>query len=169
MSREGQLAKAHALKVLRDTVQQTAEKVLDESNRHIGVGDPRLDPDPAFALAEHGHIDYSPDGLEATIWYEGPYAHWQHEVLWARHPRGGGPKFLENALKAHAPDMPQILADETIQDDYLGRRCATTWSTRASSGSRGSPVTCRRCGWSRATVCRLPAKARTRSRSATTW
>jgi hypothetical protein len=113
-------AEAAATRALRDL----AEQVLEESNRNIGVGDPAVDPDPSFALREHGHIRkrQTRTGVKFTVFYDGPYDVWQHENLHAEHPRGGGPKFLENALKLYMPLIERAVAGEVRQSMPKTRR-----------------------------------------------
>jgi hypothetical protein len=49
-------------------------------------------------------------GPIAVISYDTPYVVKQHESFHLRHPRGGGPRFLENALLAHARDVENGIA-----------------------------------------------------------
>lgn len=86
-----------------------AEAVLAESNRNLPVGDPAEDPDPAVSLLKAGKVER----LSASTYqvsYDTEYAAYQHENLNARHPRGGGPKFLEHALTTLAPQLEGYLA-----------------------------------------------------------
>lgn len=43
-----------------------------------------------------------PGGAEAEISFNTPYSAKQHEEMDYEHPRGGGPKYLENNVKASA-------------------------------------------------------------------
>jgi hypothetical protein len=79
---------------------------------------------PSFALREHGHIRkrQTRTGVKFTVFYDGPYDVWQHENLHAEHPRGGGPKFLENALKLYMPLIERAVAGEVRQSMPKTRR-----------------------------------------------
>ena len=100
-----------------------AEAILAESNRNLPVGDPKLDPDPGVSLAESGRVDRQPDGSYRVV-YDAPYAAYQHENLHAKHPRGGGPKFLERALTTLAPQLDRFVATAVRPqvDRRAGRR-----------------------------------------------
>jgi len=112
MSAAADRARQAALDGARAAVRDAAEAILRDSDASLPVGDPAQDPDPSFALVEHGRITYSDDGLVATVHYDGPYAAKQHEAQHFEHPRGGKPKFLEDALKAKLPELPGIVAGE---------------------------------------------------------
>jgi len=85
-----------------------AEAVLAESNRNVPKGDPKVDPDPSVSLEESGRVEKTVTGYR--IVYDADYAAYQHENLHIRHPRGGGPKFLERALLTMAPQIDQFVA-----------------------------------------------------------
>ncbi len=110
----------------RDALEEAAEQVRAAAARDIPKGDPAADPDPAFALREHGRVEMSPDGLYVTVRFDGPYAAWQHENQHAEHPRGGKAKFLEDNLKELLPRLQNIVAGEvrarTAGDGARGRR-----------------------------------------------
>lgn len=108
----------------REALAKAAHRVLEDSNEHIGVGDPSKDPAPGFTLSEHGHVEVLPDGQRAVVWYEGPYAAWQEQNEHAKHPRGGGPHFLSNALKKMVPQLEGIMAGEIRAhiDGRVGKR-----------------------------------------------
>ncbi len=110
MSTIGQRVAAQAQQALQDALKEAAEEVLAESNANLPIGDPAEDPNPAFALAEHGTVTMSEDGDMATIHYDGPYAAWLHENQHAHHPRGGKARFLEDALKSKLPEPEGIVA-----------------------------------------------------------
>lgn len=112
MSTIGQRVAAQAQQALQDALKEAAEEVLAESNANIPVGDPAVDPNPGFALAEHGKVTMSEDGDMATVSYPGPYAAWLHENQLAKHPRGGSSKFLSNALKTKLPELENIVASK---------------------------------------------------------
>ena len=85
-----------------------AEAVLAESNRNAPKGDPKLDPDPGTSLEESGRVERTPTGYRVI--YDADYAAYQHENLHIRHPRGGGPKFLERAVLTLAPQVDRFVA-----------------------------------------------------------
>lgn len=88
-----------------------ARLVLERAKGNIGRGDPAKDPDPAVALAEAGRIEDDGHG-GIVIVFDTPYAAWQHENQHARHPRGGGAKYLERALTELAPTFEGIVATQ---------------------------------------------------------
>lgn len=96
-----------------------AEAALAEANNNLPVGDPHTDPDPAVALKNTGRVDRQPDGSYRVI-YDAPYASYQHENLHAKHPRGGGPKYLERALTTLAPQLDRFVA--TAVQPQIDRR-----------------------------------------------
>jgi hypothetical protein len=98
---------------IRDELERQAREVLEESNRNVPVGDPAEDPNLAESLVESGRVtmtDAPLTGPIAVISYDTPYAVRQHESFHLRHPRGGGPRFLENALLARARDVENGVA-----------------------------------------------------------
>lgn len=110
MSGLGERTRRQVLAAARAALRDAAEQVLAASDADLPVGDPAQDPDPGFALVEHGSIRYSHDGLVATIRYEGPYAAKLHEAQSYSHPRGGKAKFLEDSLKEIVPRLEGIVA-----------------------------------------------------------
>lgn len=91
-----------------DALRDIAEQVLEKAAGNVGVGDPAVDPAPAVALARSGHLEQDGDGI--IVIFDTPYAAAQHEDLGAKHPRGGGPKYLERAVTEIAPTMDQVIA-----------------------------------------------------------
>jgi hypothetical protein len=91
-----------------EALEDVAALILDEAKHKIGVGDPAVDPNPAVALAESGRIERHGDGL--LIIFDTPYAAAQHEDLGAKHPRGGGAKYLEHAVTEIVPGLERIIA-----------------------------------------------------------
>ena len=85
-----------------------AKHVAEESDRNAPKGDPEKDPSPDVHL--HAQVQTTPLTLRVRVFYDEPYAVKQHEALHYKHPRGGGPKFLERAVKSAAPAIEQILA-----------------------------------------------------------
>jgi hypothetical protein len=76
---------------LQDDAYEGARVVLDDSNARI--------PKESGDLAASGHIkrDRGGDNTVAIV-YRGPYARYQHEHLFFKHPTGGESKFLETAM-----------------------------------------------------------------------
>jgi hypothetical protein len=98
---------------IRDELERQARLVLAESDRNVGHGDPADDPDPAVSIIASGKVtmeDRPLSGPTAVISYDTPYVVKQHESFHLRHPRGGGPRFLENALLGHARDVENGVA-----------------------------------------------------------
>lgn len=105
-----------------DGMRLAAEAVLVESNRNVPKGDPKLDPDPGTSLAESGRVEKTLTGYRVV--YDADYAAFQHENLNLRHPRGGGPKFLEHALLTLGPQLDRFVATAVHSevDRRAGRR-----------------------------------------------
>ena len=126
MSTLGKNTAAQMQAAARDALAEAGERLRAQAARDIPKGDPAEDPDPAFALREHGHVELSPDGRHVTVRFDGPYAAWQHENQHAVHPRGGKAKFLEDNLKELLPQLQSIVAGEvrarTGGDGARGRR-----------------------------------------------
>lgn len=98
---------------IRDELERQARLVLAESDRNVGHGSPADDPDPAVSIIASGKVtmeDRPLSGPTAVISYDTPYVVKQHESFHLRHPRGGGPRFLENALLARARDVENGVA-----------------------------------------------------------
>ncbi|MBA3688472.1 MAG: hypothetical protein H0W81_06560 [Chloroflexi bacterium] len=111
--------RAAALKGLR----QWCELVKDQAARNVPEGDPREDPDPLVDLAKSGHVRADGDGF--VISFDTPYAAKVHEDLHLKHPRGGGAKYLQQALAQHAKDAQGIVATEVRARTARGLRKST--------------------------------------------
>ncbi len=71
--------------------------ILARSNELV----PKEDGD----LASSGNVRRDRGGVNAVgITYSGPYARYQHEHTWFKHPRGGVAKFLELAMVEQGPE-----------------------------------------------------------------
>jgi hypothetical protein len=81
-----------------DVLLAIGEQLAAMTRADLPVGDPQLDPDPGFALAEH--VKVRRYGNFVSVAVEAPYAAEQHEAMHFRHPRGGRPKFLERNATA---------------------------------------------------------------------
>lgn len=77
--------------VLDDDVADGAQVVLDESDALV--------PKESGRLSATGRVDKDRGGLNTVgVVYAGPYARYQHEHTWFKHPHGGQAKFLETAM-----------------------------------------------------------------------
>lgn len=61
----------------------------------------------------------TPGNLRVTIGFTAEYAVYVHENLTANHPRGGGAKFLENSMRAHASEFDSFVL-EHLQSAFNG-------------------------------------------------
>lgn len=102
--------KSDAEEGLYEALEQAGNRVLDQAERDMPVGDPRLDPDPGTALRRAGRVVR--DGKGVIVVIDTPYAAKQHEDMTLDHPRGGGPKFLENAVTRIIPELEGIVASK---------------------------------------------------------
>lgn len=93
-----------------DGLEDVAKRVLAAAQDNVPVGDPAEDPDPGVSLRESGRIDRHGNGF--IISFDAPYAAKQHEDLRLKHPRGGGPKYLERALTEMAPTIERFVASK---------------------------------------------------------
>lgn len=77
-------------------------------------------------LRDSGHVElpvFHGSDISVALGFGGAakdYAAIQHERMDFRHPRGGGPKYLERPMLKHAPAMPRFVADAV--DDVLRSR-----------------------------------------------
>jgi hypothetical protein len=94
----------------QDALKEVAENVLAKAAGNVGVGDPALDPAPAIALAKSGHLVQDGDGI--IVIFDTEYAAAQHENLHAKHPRGGGAKYLERAVTEIVPTLDNVVASK---------------------------------------------------------
>lgn len=97
--------------MMRDAGRDALEAVGEELKRmtilDLPVGDPTLDPDPAYALRDH--VVVRRYGNIVSVAVEGDYALKQHESLYLRHVRGGNSKFLErNAVRIVAAMQQEL-------------------------------------------------------------
>jgi hypothetical protein len=94
----------------QSALRDVAENVLEKAADNVGVGDPAVDPNPAIALAESGHIEQFGDGF--VVIFDTEYAARQHEDIHAKHPRGGHAKYLERAVTEVVPTMDRVIASK---------------------------------------------------------
>lgn len=72
-------------------------------------------------LAELRRMTHMRDGkLTASVVVDQVYAHYQHEGLHFRHPRGGQAKFLEDGLNRHYRDYIERYARAVLHDGGVG-------------------------------------------------
>lgn len=98
---------------------QAARRIKNRADQNLPVGDPAVDPDPALSIKDSGYIEVH--GRVVEIGYRAPYSAKQHEDQHLKHPRGGGPKFLERALLEEIPRLDDIVAGE-VRKNLSGRR-----------------------------------------------
>lgn len=79
----------------------------------IPKGDPAVDPDPSYSLADH--VEVRRYGNTVSVSVEGPYAVRVHEDMQAQHPRGGSPKYLERNATALVRQLEERLAGELVR------------------------------------------------------
>lgn len=91
---------------------KAAHTIARQTRDNLPVGDPAKDPDPAVAMKDHIEVDFDADGDVAQVSVNTAYAAKQHEDFRLKHPRGGGPKFLERALLEEMPHLEGIIAGE---------------------------------------------------------
>lgn len=101
---------------LDEGVLLAAKTVLELAKRNAPIGGP--EDENRGALRESGHLER--DGTLVQIVFDVPYAAKQHEDLRLRHPHGGGPKFLESALKTLAPKLEQAVAGQIVSRQKRG-------------------------------------------------
>lgn len=85
----------------------------------LPVGDPKVDPDPNYALRDH--VEVRRYGNIVSVSVEGPYAVRLHENLQFKHVRGGRAKFLERNVMALARTLEVQLAGEVART-FTGQR-----------------------------------------------
>lgn len=121
-------------RAIRDELERQARLVLAESDRNVGHGDPADDPDPAVSIIASARVQMDVTPLTgrtvAYISYSTPYVVKQHESFHLRHLRGGGPRFLENALLAHARQVENGVAAAVSATTRAGRDTAAERTRR---------------------------------------
>ena len=91
-------------------LRRASEHVLTEANRTV--------PWDQGPLERSGNTDVDRRRLEASIYYDTPYARRQHEELGWRHPKKGRAKWLERTLGEQASMVNQIVA-KAMKDALL--------------------------------------------------
>lgn len=77
--------------------------------------------------------------LIASVTFDQVYAKYQHEVLELNHPRGGGPKYLENAMKDKYVRYLRGLA-ESVRDGSTRQTMIEIAEDLAGESARRAPV-----------------------------
>lgn len=120
--RDGELAErlvAFMQDAAGDGVESVVRQIVEDSIRDVPIGDPALDPDPAVALRASFRMHWVlprdaggkfVTGAHLAITVDTDYAVKQHEALHFLHPRGGGAKFLERNVAAHAHELQNAIA-----------------------------------------------------------
>lgn len=107
-----------------DGLLAAAHLVAEQAKRNMPVGDPSEDPNPDVSLQDSVRVER--DGRGYVVIVDAPYAAKQHENQRLKHPRGGGPKFLEHAVTELAPTLEGIIASK------VDARTATGLTSEAS-------------------------------------
>jgi hypothetical protein len=100
-----------------------AHLVAEEAKKLMPVGDPQYDPDPNVSMRDNIDVQVIPNqfGALVRITVDTPYAAKAHEDLRLKHPRGGGPKFLEHAMTALAPTMGNVGGSRVDAETATGK------------------------------------------------
>lgn len=77
--------------------------------------------------------------LEGSVAFDQVYAQYQHEVMELQHPHGGGPKYLENALKEKYQRYLQGLANDVV-DGNLTQGMIEVAEDLAGEAARRAPI-----------------------------
>ena len=80
-----------------------ANHVLTEANRTV--------PWDQGPLERSGAVDVDRQALQASVYYDTPYARRQHEEVTWKHPRKGRAKWLELTLREQSRTVNQIMAN----------------------------------------------------------
>lgn len=112
MSTIAQQVQAAVQDAAREGVRRIAEEVLRLARENAPKGDASLDPHPDIALEDTGKLVEDDDGI--VIIFTAPYAAKQHEDVNLKHPRGGGPKFLQTALETVIPRAQRVVAHDVL-------------------------------------------------------
>jgi hypothetical protein len=93
-----------------DALIKAANDFAAIAKRNMPVGDPTEDPSPQTSMREHVHVRPDRDGVIVSV--ETAYAAKQEFDLRLKHPRGGGPRFLQRALAEVLPHLDGVVASE---------------------------------------------------------
>lgn len=78
--------------------------------------------------------------LRGSVEVDQVYAHVQHEDLSYEHPRGGGPKYLEQPLHTNHRDYLQRVADATLDPEGPASGMAEAMESLSSEVAVHAPV-----------------------------
>lgn len=106
-----------------DALHETCRDVVRQAIENMPPGDPRLDPDPNVSLADSVRIERDGNGFVVIV--DTPYAAKVHEDLHMKHPRGGGPKYLERAVTQEIPQVEGVVASKVQARLARGLRAST--------------------------------------------
>jgi hypothetical protein len=93
-----------------DGLAKAAKMFAETAQHNMPVGDPSDDPSPDIALRENINITADGDGVVISVDTE--YAAKQEFDLRLKHPRGGGPRYLQRALASTVPTLDGIIASD---------------------------------------------------------
>lgn len=102
VSWDGALAKSAYQSRAVTGLRFAANHILTESNQTV--------PWDQGPLMRSGGVDVDERNLQASIYYDTPYARRQHEELGWRHKPGRRAKYLELTVKEEARTVNQIMA-----------------------------------------------------------
>jgi hypothetical protein len=91
-----------------DALYLIAQAVAAQAEANAPKGDPDADPDPEITL----HAEVERDGAGYVVIFREPYAAKQEFDLRLKHPRGGGPRYLQRAVAAVIPTLDTIVASK---------------------------------------------------------
>jgi hypothetical protein len=91
-----------------DAMRLIAHAVAAQADQNAPKGDPEHDPDPEVTL----HAEVEKDGDGYVVIFREPYAAKQEFDLNLKHPRGGGPRYLQRAVAAIIPQVSGIIASQ---------------------------------------------------------
>lgn len=101
----------------------------------IPRGDPTLDPDPSYALADHITVRVYKRSM--TVAVHGAYVIKQHESIYLRHVRGGHSKFLERQAVSVAKDFQGLLSGSVKRKFVEGGRAGRVRTSTSSIDASG--------------------------------
>ena len=94
----------------KQAVQFGAERGLLLAANHVLTEANRTVPWDQGPLERSGAVDVDRRALQASVYYDTPYARRQHEELGWSHPKKGRAKWLELTLREQSRTVNQIMA-----------------------------------------------------------
>jgi len=110
---------------------ELGEELKQRTVADLPVGDPSVDPNPAYQLRDH--VEVRQYGRFVSVSVEGEYAAKQHEAMHFEHPRGGHSKFLERNAIVVANEMEGRIAG-VVQRNTRERGRSRTRTTSLGGG-----------------------------------